>query len=66
MNERLEEIGGDARTVEMMTLGALHQILHLHNSLQHFIYICIFMCFNRLSCWMRPCKLRHHLGYGIP
>jgi len=41
MNESLEEVGGDAHTVGTMTLGALHQMLHLHNSLQHFIYICI-------------------------
>ena len=43
MNESLEEVGGDFRTIETMTLGALHQMLHLHNSLQHFIYICIYI-----------------------
>jgi len=46
MDERLEEIGGDARTVKTMTIGALHQVLHLHNSLQHFVYICRFMYMN--------------------
>jgi len=43
MNESLEEVGGDFRTIGTMTLGALHQMLHLHNSLQHFIYICIYI-----------------------
>jgi len=39
MNGSLEEVGGDTRTVETMTLGALHQMLHLHNSLQHAVYV---------------------------
>jgi len=53
-NESLEEVGGDVCTTGTMTLGALHQMLHLHNSLQHFIYICIYI-FEYIYTCVRVC-----------